>query len=87
MLCPPRASRRHSGESGSRWVISSLPRPIGTFGVAIERRRCYLFELICVKHRHLVSYPKDTIILHGARDLDKLSELDPCIVAVSCAVC
>gem|GEM_PF-2095706 len=44
-------------------------------------RRCYLFELVTNRHQIVVRHDAEALVLHGARDLDTLEELDPIALA------
>lgn len=43
--------------------------------------RCYLFELATNRHQIVVRHEADSLVLHGARNLHTLEELDPVKVA------
>jgi hypothetical protein len=43
--------------------------------------RCFMFELMTPENRVIVSHERPRIVLHGARDLDTMRELDPLPVA------
>jgi len=47
-----------------------------------DTSKCYMFELMTPYNRIVVQHKKNSIVLHGVRDLKTLKELDPYFIAL-----
>ena len=91
------ASRSHPDASGQLgWYSARGPLPFADLFWQLWERlgyrlpeapaegtspRCYLFEMATNRHQIVVRHGEDALVLHGARDLTTLEELDPVQIA------